>query len=60
MLLSFMKDSLLDNLNRLKIFVIYFALICGAAYVSSLGNNKEEIKPLYENIYFFEKIKNIC
>jgi hypothetical protein len=55
-----MKDSLLDNLNRLKIFVIYFALICGAAYVSSLGHNKEEIKPLHENIYFFEKIKNIC
>jgi len=60
MLLSFMKDSLLDNLNRLKIFVIYFSLICGAAYVSSLGNNKEKIKPLYENIYLLEMIKNMC
>jgi len=55
-----MKDSLLDNLNRLKNYIIYLLLICGAAYVSSLGHNKEEIKPLHENIYFFEKIKNIC
>jgi hypothetical protein len=55
-----MNDSLLDNLNRLKIFVIYFSLICGAAYVSSLGNVKEEIKPLQEDIYFLEMIKNIC
>jgi hypothetical protein len=55
-----MKDSLLDNLNRLKNNTIYLLLICGAAYVSSLGHSKINVKPLHENIYFFEKIKNIC
>jgi hypothetical protein len=54
-----MNESLTENLQRLKIFVIYFSFICGAAYVSSL-HAVQKAEPLHENIYFSEMIKNIC